>query len=159
MRGILGGTNARTNEEYREVIKGRMRIMMLLVILGIISASLGYAGEFYFDTSIDSHMLGVYSGMGVGLIAAGAALWIKNKLILNNEEKLKASRISNTDERIKEIGNNAFRAASIAMLVAVYIMALVGGLYNILIFKVLIVIPYIFLLIYVASYWYYNKKM
>lgn len=159
MRGILCGTNARTNEEYRKVVKSRMKVMMVLMILGIISAFLGYAGEFYFKTSIDSHMLGVYSGMGVGLFAAGAVLWGKHKMLLNNEEKLKASRISNTDERVKEIGNNAFRAASIAMLIAVYIMALVGGLYNTLIFKVLIVIPYIFIVIYAVSYWYYNKKM
>jgi len=159
MRGILCVSNVRTNEEYRKVIKVRMRIMMLLVVMGIISATIGYGAEFYIETPINSHMLGVYSGMGVGLIIGGAVLWIKHRLLLNNEEKLKESRVSYTDERIKEIGNKAFRVASYAMLIAVYVMALVGGLYNTIIFQVLMVLPFIFILVYAISYKYYNRKM
>jgi len=159
MRGILCVSNVRTNEEYRKVIKVRMRIMLLLVVMGIISATIGLGAELYIETPINSHMLGVYSGMGVGLIISGTVLWIKHRLLLNNEDKLKESRVSYTDERIKEIGNKAFRVASYAMLVAVYVMALVGGLYNIIIFQVLMVIPFVFILVYAISYKYYNSKM
>lgn len=159
MRGILCVSNVRTNEEYRKVIKVRMRIMMLLVVMGIISATIGFGAESYIETPINSHMLGVYSGMGVGLIISGTVLWIKHRLLLNNEDKLKESRVSYTDERIKEIGNKAFRIASYAMLIAVYVMALVGGLYNTIIFQVLMVLPFIFILVYAISYKYYNSKM
>lgn len=159
MRGILTGNNVRTNEEYRKVIKSRMRIMVILVIMGIMSATLGFGAEFYFETSINSQMLGVYSGMGVGLIAAGTILWIKQRLLLNNEDKLKENRIKDTDERIKEIGNKAFRIASYAMLIALYAFGLVGGLFNPIIFQVLMVIPCLFLVVYIISFKYYDRKM
>ncbi len=45
------------------------------------------------------------------------------------------------------------------MIIAVYVMALVGGLYNTIIFQVLMVIPFIFILVYAVSYKYYNSKM
>ena len=159
MRGILTGSNARTNDEYKKVVKVRMRIMMILIIMGIIAAAIGFGAEFYFETSIDSHMLSAYAGMGVGLIIIGTILWIKHRLLLNNEDKLKENRISDTDERIKEIGNKAFRVASYAMLIALYALGLIGGLFNPIIFQVLMVIPCLFLVVYTISFKYYNKKM
>ena len=83
MRGILCGSTAKTNEEYKKILKKRMRIMVAIVIIGIITAAVGFGAEFYLKTSINEHMLGVYSGVGTGLSVSGIILWIKNRLLLN----------------------------------------------------------------------------
>jgi hypothetical protein len=159
MRGILCGTTVKTNEEYKKVIRKRMKSMIAISIIGIITATVGFGSEFYFKIAINEQMLGVYSGMGTGLFVAGIILWIKNKLLLNNDEKLKESRLSNTDERIQEIGNKAFRVATYALLVALYAAALIGGLLYPVLVKCLLLLVCTFLLTYVIAFKYYNKKM
>lgn len=159
MRGILSTSSAKNNEEYKQVIKSRMNVMIGFIILGIITSSLGFTAEFYLDTSINEHMLGVYSGVGIALFIMGIILWIKNRFLLNNEEKLKESRLSNTDERIKEISNKSLKAAAYVMLITLYVTALIGGLFYPILAEVLMFISCIFLLSYVIAFKYYNSKM
>jgi len=159
MKGILCGSTAKTNEEYRKVIKSRMKIMAVIIIIGIITAAIGFGAEFYLKVSINEHMMGVYSGIGVGIFVAGTILLIKNRLLLKNDEKLKESRLNNTDERIQEIGNRAFRTASYIMLLSLYVTALIGGLFYQVLVEVLLFIVCTFLLSYVIAFKYYNNKM
>lgn len=159
MRGIFCGCNARNNEEYRKVIRNRMKAMIALIIIGIITMIVGFGTKAYLKTSINEHMLGVYSGVGAGLFVAGVILWIKNILLLNDENKLKESRLSNTDERIQEIGNKSIRTAAYVMLVVMYAAALIGGLFNQVLFQVLICIIFIFILSYMIAFKYYSKRM
>lgn len=159
MRGILCGSKAKTNEEYRKVLKSRMKIMVGIVIIGIITATVGFGAEYYWEVPINDQMLGVYSGIGTGLFVAGVGLWIKNRLLLNNDEKLKESRLNNTDERIQEIVNKAFRIAAYTMLVSLYATALIGGLFYPILVKVLMFIVCTFLLAYTIAFKYYNSKM
>lgn len=159
MRCILFPTKAATNEEYKKVIKKRMRYMIALIVVGIITAGVGFVAEFYWKVKINQHMLGVYTGVGTGLFAGGVVLWIKNKMLLNNEEKLKESRLSDTDERMQEIENKAFRIASYVMIVVLYGFGLIGGLYYPVFIRVLVFVMAAFLLAYTAAHKYYNSKM
>jgi len=159
MRGILCGTTVKTNEEYKKVIRNRMKLMITMTIIGIITATFGFGAEFYFKLPIKESMLGVYSGVGTGLFAAGVILWIKNRLLLKSDEKLKESRLSNTDERLQEIGNKAFHIATYAMFVALYAAALIGGLFYPVLVIYLLVVVCAFLLAYVIALKYYNKRM
>lgn len=159
MKGILCGTTAKTNEEYKKVIKNRMKMMVALIFIGIITAIVGFVAEFYFKVPINDTMLGVYSGIGTGLFAAGIILWVKNRLLLNNEEKLKISRLNNSDERNQEIGNKAFLAATYVMLVVLYATALIGGLFYPVLVKILLFIACTFSLTYMIAFKYYNNKM
>lgn len=104
-------------------------------------------------------MLGVYSGVGTGLSVCGIILWIKNKLLLNNDEKLKESRLNNTDERIQEIASESFKVAAIVMLIALYLTALIGGLFYPVLVDALLFISCTFLLSYIIAFKYYNSKM
>lgn len=156
---ILCGSNAKNNEEYRMVLKSRMRFMIALIIVGIITATVGFGAEFYLNTSINEHMLGVYSGVGVGLTASGIILWFKNRILLNDDKKLKESRLNNTDERIQEISNKAFRVASYVMLIALYGTTLIGGLFYPILAEALLFISCTFLLSYTIAFKYYNSKM
>ncbi|WP_297424815.1 hypothetical protein [Clostridium sp.] len=159
MKGILCGSTVKTNEDYKKVVKNRMKVMILITIIGILTATVGFGAEFYLNTSISEHMLGVYSGVGVGLFAVGIILWIKNALLLNNDEKLKKSRLNNTDERIQEIGNKSLRVAACLMLITIYVTALIGGLFYPILVEVLMFISCIFLLTYIVAFKYYNNKM
>ena len=159
MKGILCRSTAKTNEEYKRVIKNRMKVMIAIIIIGIITAAVGFGAEFYLKVSINERMMGVYSGIGVGLFVIGLILLIKNKFLLNNDEKLKESRLNNTDERIQEIGNKAFRAASYVMLAALYGTALIGGLFYPVLIETLMFIVCAFLLTYIIAFKYYNNKM
>mgnify|MGYP001095253067 CR=1 FL=1 len=159
MKCVFGGSNARTNEEYRQVVKMRMRIMVGLVVIGIITAAVAVYAEFYTDSVLGDHTLGVYTGVGFGLIMAGTVLFIKHLILLNNEEKLKESRLSNTDERIREIEGKAFRAAASVMIVVMYLVALIGGIYNPELIRNLVLVMGAFILVYVSTYSYYNRKM
>lgn len=159
MKGILCGTTAKTNEEYKKVLKTRMKFTVPVIIIGIITAALGFLGKFHFKVQINDMMLGVYSGIGVGLFAVGIILWIKNRLLLNNDEKLKASRLNNTDERIQEIRNKALGVTTCVLLVALYAIALIGGLFYPILVGVLFFVICTFLLTYMIAFKYYNNKM
>ena len=159
MKCVFGGSNARTNEEYRQVVKMRMRIMVGLVVIGIITAAVAIYAEYYTDSVLGGHTLGVYTGVGFGLIMAGTVLFIKHLILLKDEEKLKESRLSNTDERIKEIESKAFRAAAYVMIVAMYLVALIGGTYNPEFIRYLLLVMGAFVIAYLSTFSYYNRKM
>ena len=159
MKNIFCTTTAKTNEEYRNVIKNRMKIMVGFMVIGIITALAGLLGEFYFKTPVSDKVLGVYTGLGSSLFSAGLVLWIKNKILLNNEEKLRKSRLSNTDERNQEIARKALNIAAYVMLASLYVIGLIGGIFYPILFNVLSFIVCIFLLTYIVAYKYYNKKM
>jgi MFS family permease len=159
MRGLLCGTTARTNEEYKQVVKVRMYRFAGLGLIGAITLATALLAEFYWKLDVKEEMLGVYTGVGFGLLLASVIMLIKNGIMLKNEEKLKESRISNSDERIKEINNKAFRTASIVMLIAMYTLALIGGLFYPELVRLLLLIVSIFVFAYFVSYNIYNRRM
>lgn len=159
MKGLFCGCSANSNEEYKKVIKTRMKIMILLFVIGNITLAVALLAKNIWTVSINEHMLGVYSGVGVGLMAASVILWIKNKLILADEEKLKKSRLSNTDERIQEISNKALRVGTIVLLIALYALGLIGGLFYPVLVKILLSMVFVFLIAYLIAYKIYEKRM
>lgn len=159
MRGLLCGTTARTNEEYKKVVKVRMNRFLGLGAIGAVTLTLGLLAEFYWRLDVREEMLGVYTGMGTGLVLVSVILWVKNRVLLASEEKLKESRINNSDERIKEISDQAFRTAAVIMLGVMYLISLIGGLFYPVLVQVLLAVVSIFALTYLISYHIYNKKM
>ncbi len=159
MRGLLCGTTARTNEEYKKVVKVRMNRFLGLGAIGAVTLTLGLLAEFYWRLDVREEMLGVYTGMGTGLVLVSVILWVKNRVLLASEEKLKESRINNSDERIKEISDQAFRTAAVVMLGVMYLISLIGGLFYPVLVQVLLAVVSIFALTYLISYHIYNKKM
>ncbi|MDF2673707.1 MAG: hypothetical protein K0R09_1972 [Clostridiales bacterium] len=159
MKELFCSCKANNNEEYKKVIRARMKRMILLFVIGIITLVAALLPENMWTVSINEQMLGVYSGIGVGLIVASVILWIKNKLILADEEKLKESRLSNTDERIQEISSKALRVAAIVLLIALYALGLIGGLFYPVLVKILLSMVFVFLIAYLIAYKIYEKRM
>ena len=114
-----------------------------------------YYMEFWGKMKADDYMLGVYCGIGVGLICSGIIFLIRNKRLMKDEGKLKEARLQVTDERNIEIGSRALRMAAFVLLIVMYLAFLFGGLYDPMISKLICV----FLIVYAIAWRVLNKHM
>lgn len=159
MRGLFCSTTAKTNEEYRKVIKRNMKILLLIGIMGLAALIVSLFAKYRWEVVISERMLGFYTGAGSGIIAGAVILWIRNRLLLNNEEKLKESRLMNSDERIKEINHKAFRVAAYVLIFSMYAVALIGGLFYPILVTTVIYLIFFFLLVYAVAYRIFSSRM
>lgn len=159
MRGIFCGTTARTNEEYKEQVKRKMKYMLIMTVIGLITLAVGCYAHLFLDTGIPDRMLGFYTGVGSGLAIAGAILFFRLRMTLRSEEKLKESRLSATDERLTAISDKAMRTATFIMLFGLYAVMLIGGLFIHEIIFILCGIVTLFVVSYFVAYRIYCKKM
>ena len=96
---LFSGSKVTNNEEFRKQLQAKNKCLLGLILLGIISAAAAYYMEFWGKMKVDDYMLGVYCGIGVGLICSGIVFLIRNKRLMKDEEKLKEARLQVTDER------------------------------------------------------------
>ena len=75
-------------------------------------------------------------------------LFIRNKRLLKDEAKLKKARLEQTDERNVEIGIHAQRIAAMVLFVAMYLVFLLGGLYESVLSKVMACLICLFVAVY-----------
>lgn len=159
MKGFLCNTTTKTNEEYKGVLKSRMRIAVLLIIIGIITFIVSILAETVLKVNINSHSLNFYRGIGFGLLGGGIAFFLKCYRIFSSEERLKKSRIQDSDERILEISRKARAAAGVILLICLYVIGLIGGLFYPVLFQALSVLVCIYLVSYVIVYKIYDRKL
>lgn len=159
MSGLFCSSKANTNEEYRKIIKTRMSIMILVFMIGCMTLAIALLAKSVGEVTISERMLGVYTGIGTGLMIASVILWIKNKILLGDDGKLKRSRLSHTDERIQEINMKAFKVATIILILALYAVGLIGGLFYPILVELILCLVGVFLLAYVIAYKGYEKRM
>jgi len=159
MNGIFCSKASSSNEEYKKVVRFKMRIFCILFIVGAVTFSGTLFIMLRFSSILSDYQSGVYTGIGCGLMGAAVALWIKNKMLLGNEEKLKKSRLANSDERNIEISQKAMRIAAMVLIIALYLVGIVGGFFYPVLIKVLLFLVCIFLLVYVVAFKMIDKKM
>lgn len=161
MKGFcfMSATKATNNEEYRKQIQAKNKCIWGLILLGLITAVIAYYMEFFGKMKVDDYMLGVYCGLGVGLVASGIAFLIRNKRLLKDEAKLKEARLQATDERNVEIGMRAQKIAAIVLLVAIYLVFLIGGVYEPILSKVMSCLICLFIVAYAIAWRVLNHKM
>ena len=151
---LLSGSKATNNEEFRKQLQAKNK-----ALLGIISAAAAYYMEFSGKMKVDDYMLGVYCGIGVGLICSGIVFLIRNKRLMKDEGKLKEARLQVTDERNIEIGSRALRMAAFVLLIVMYLAFLFGGLYDPMISKLMSCMICLFLIVYAIAWRVLNKHM
>ena len=152
-------TCAKNNEEYRVIVKRRIKLSFLLDILGVFTIALSLAAKFWWKLPLSEHMLGFYNGAGFGMIVAGIFFYIKNRRLLSNQDRLKADRLSRTDERLQEISRKAYLSAGTIVLIGAYIAIFVGGLFYPALTHIFGITIAVFCAIYTIAYYYYNHKM
>lgn len=153
------GTGAKTNEEYKMVVKRRMLYQVFLLVLGMIT--LGFAAAAYQGSlvMISDYMQGVYTGVGFGFIAGSIVALIRNYRTLHNEEKLKAERLRNTDERNVLIYGKSLQYAGAFTLLCAYLAMLIAGIYSEVVFHCFYAIVMAFILFYLIVRAILSRKM
>ncbi|NFH80211.1 hypothetical protein FDA09_00495 [Clostridium botulinum] len=159
MIGFMCKYKTNNNEEYKKVIKARMNLMGLIFVIGSITVTASLMSKVIWKSSINPHIIDIYSGCGIGLVVASVIKWVQNKSILENEEKLKQSRLKNNDERILEINNKSLKLAGIVLLSSLYLVGLIGGFFYPILAQVLLTMVCVFFVTYFISYKIYDKKM
>ena len=160
MCSVIGCTDVHTDEDYRKVQRRRQRIFLVMLALGLVTfAVAGLAVLLEWDIAVGGHSLSFYSGVGCGLVAGSLLVLVKLRATMKNKEKLREERIKFTDERVREISRRAVAMAGYALLIAVYLVGLIGGLFYPELLKVLAALAGVFLLTYVIAYYAYNRTM
>ena len=153
------GTTVKTNEEFRKVLEKKIKIFIVVMIIGIITAGIAILNEVFGIIVTDSWLSGVYAGLGTGLIAASIVQIIRFKKILKDENLIKEERLRTQDERNQMISIKAMRAAIITVLFLSYAVLLVAAFYSRVIFFCFWWVVMVFLLSYLIFTRYYNTKM
>ena len=156
----FGGRKIRTDDDYRRVLLRRQRFFIGMLIIGIFTGAIAACAEFLeWDVTLSSHTLGFYSGVGTGLSFGAIVLLVRLRRTLKNDEFLRKARIRETDERTQDINRRALAVAGYALLIAVYLICIIGGLFYPQLLTVLGVLACVFLMTYVISCFIYNKIM
>ncbi|MDO5291555.1 MAG: DUF6442 family protein [bacterium] len=80
-------------------------------------------------------------------------------MLLRDEEKLRKARIANTDERNIAIQRKAMQTAFFIMLVAMYLVMLIGGIWYPVLAQTISLLLCVFLVVYLIAYGIISKKM
>lgn len=158
MKGIFCHTKAKTNEEFRKELKRKNIMLGILAVLGLLTLGTAFWAHRY-QVFVAEHTLGFYTGAGTGILVGTLFLLFRNIYIAKDETRLKNERLKNSDERIQEITMRAFRTASAAMLIAAYLICLIGGLFEPVLYKVLGMLAAVLMIGYIISYHYLNTRM
>ena len=145
----LSNGNVKENQDYKEVIKRKRKVILVLLIFGVLTTLVAVGNEILNIVPVDGHISDLYAGIGVGL----------GKL-LKNEIALKEERLKNLDERNILISRMAAKSAAMVLIFCSYIAMLIGGLFSKVIFYCFWWVVMVFLFAYVFfSLYYRNKKL
>lgn len=145
---LFAVTKAQNNEEYRKKLMAQNKYMWIILLVGLITAAAAFCMEFLTELPLDDFMLGVYSGVGVGLVAVSLVFQIRNRRLLKDEEKLKEARLQFTDERNVELASRSIKIATVALVAAIYVVFLIGGFFYPVICRFMLLLLLVFFLTY-----------
>ena len=121
---------AKNNEEYRAVLKKRQVALGLFILAGLATDGLVLFLYFFTRIHIGEYQMGYLLGVGAGLMLGGVVGVMRIRRRMADEEKLKEFRLKETDERELEVDSLALRATAKTLLVALYIILIVAGVFN-----------------------------
>lgn len=150
---------ATNNEEYRAVVKSRIRFFVGWIILGIFTFAVAICNEIINFIPDNYWLNGLYTGLGSSMVAVGIIRIIRFKKLLKNEEQLKADRLRNTDERNIMISLQATRSAMLIVMVFCYIVLIISGFFSRTVFYCFWSVIMVFLFSYVGIWVYLSRKL
>lgn len=159
--------NAKTNEEYSKIIEKRIPYFILIIILGILTASIAICNEIWgFMSNIllnnnnnMSLMDGFYTGIGTFLTVIATISIIRYKKILKSDSSLKKERLKVQDERNQMIVTKAAQSATFTVIICSFFIMLIVGFYNRTVFFCFWGIVVLFFISYRFFNSYYNRKL
>lgn len=158
MLGIFCSTHGLSNEEYKKHIVKRMYLLFGFFVIGLITIGVLVYAELS-KIRIADYAQGFYYGVGSALIVASIILIIKNRLLLKDENKLRKARIDSSDERNIEISTSSMKIAVFVLLVAIYFVMLIGGIWYPILTKTLSMLVILFMFVYIVAYKIISKRI
>lgn len=150
---------AKTDEEYREVLKKRKHFIYVLMLAG--AAAVGVAiclGLGLFGKEED-FLSGLYTGMGCGLIAGGIMGLLKIQSVLRDEKKLRQKRLEESDERNIQVTEKSYYAAGIGVMAVGYFVFLFAGFFSMEVFWTVWSLLILYFVLFFICKKIYEKKM
>jgi len=137
--------------DFKKKVKFRIYGSILFIFLGIISLAIGIINSSDMATIgfiTEEHAVeftnGFYFGLGGGLMGAGLATLVQNIRLLKNKEKFQVEETKYNDERNRFITSKLWSITGMVMLVIIYILLVVSGLFNIIVYLTLLSILGVF---------------
>ena len=157
---FFGTADIHTDEGYRRVLRRRQQLFWGMLVIGAVTCAVAAMAEFLdWNVALSSRSLGFYTGAGTGLMFGAGVFLIRLRRTLRDPKRLRKARIAATDERTLDISRRALAAAGYILLLAVYLVGLIGGLFYPEMLMALALLAMVFLLTYVVSYLIYNRIM
>ena len=142
------------SKDYKQTLQKRKKLFMGMIAVGVLISGLSFV-----FLNPESHSGSYASGFGVGLIFIGVILSFKNKQMLDNKEKMEKHKREEFDERNIAINNQALiTALQVFIMLLVFltvVTAFVKPAYSVLLGFLIST----YLIFYLISYYYYQRKM
>lgn len=159
IKGLLYHSDAKNNEEYKTELENRKRMMKFIVLIGLFThVVLGCITRFQPELTTN-YSIGLFSGLGTGLIVGGLMGIFKLRKTINNEAALKEARLTETDEREKAISAKAIHTTLKIMFISIYLLILLCSVVTTDTVTVLCLLLCIFVLSYLFSRKLYSQRM
>lgn len=156
----FGNANIHTDEDYLRILRRRQRLFIGMLIVGLLTSAItGIAELLELHYAMSPRQFGFYCGVGGGLTGGAIVFLLRNYQAMRDPEKLRQARIKETDERMQDISRRALAVAGYALLLAVYLTCLIGGIFYPELLMILAGLACVFLITYVISFFIYNKMM
>lgn len=159
MIGLFCGTSASSSEEYKKVVRNKMRFFLFLALIGIFTIAISLLAEFKWAIPVDDTILGIYLGAGGSIFCISVIQYFKNRSLLYNSEKLKTTWVTHSDERNLQINSMAYRVSTAFLIITLYLTALIAGLWYPNMSLVLLAILFVFTLVYIVSYKIFSQRI
>lgn len=155
----LWNTTAKTDDEYKEILTGRIRLWLLLGLVGLATLIVGIIAGLGAVGHQSSFLSGLYTGIGFAFLAISIARVLGTKKILKDELKIRQMRLKAQDERTILISQKALSMTAVILLITMYIGMLVMGFIDLIIFWILWSLIMCFTVVYLLVRVYYEKKL
>lgn len=130
--------------DFEKRCKNRIKLGIFVTVLGLIALFLvpiaNQLPVLFMEYGHRTAVPEFYSGLGIGLLAAGIMTVIKNRRFLNNPALRKSREVYETDERNRMLGLRCWAYAGYSMFLALYIGVIVSGFISLTAMKVLLTV-------------------
>ncbi len=148
---------ANTDEEYREILKRRIKFIPVLILGG--AASIAVSVILMQSGEEKGFLAGLYMGIGCGLLGASTIQFLRIRSILRDEKKLRMKRLQEYDERNVQLNLKAHNTAGTLLIVIGYVLMLVAGFFSMEVFWTVWVLVMLYFILFIAVRMIYDRVM
>lgn len=137
--------------DFEKRCRGRIALGIFIAALGaltmLLSPIVKHFPVLYLEQGHRGFVPGFYTGIGLGLLAAGVLTAIRNRRYLHDPKLKKTREIYETDERNRMLGLRCWAYAGYSMFLALYAGVIISGFISLTAMKILLAVAAVFSLL------------